>query len=219
MATDIVVPQLGNEVTEAEITEWIASTGDHVKSGEVLVVISTTKTALEIESPVDGILSEILVNEGELTDFWHWKRDRHALAEACDDGYVQWEDDEGIASANGRKNDDGISPYANNQTFTDEITGMKGPKYVIPNTNNYYWIEQSQINGGTAKAVTAIALDGTITYDGGTINPNGNPDYSKYHVFFNPNKTGKRLYENFNRKRNKSETIPPNVLSSPLFLK
>ena len=67
MATDILVPQLGNEVTEAEITEWIASTGDHVKSGEVLVVISTTKTALEIESPVDGILSEILVNEGELT--------------------------------------------------------------------------------------------------------------------------------------------------------
>jgi pyruvate/2-oxoglutarate dehydrogenase complex dihydrolipoamide acyltransferase (E2) component len=68
MATDIVVPQLGNEVTEAEITEWIASAGDHVKSGEVLVVISTTKTALEIESPVDGTLSEILVNEGELTE-------------------------------------------------------------------------------------------------------------------------------------------------------
>ncbi|MDA7776469.1 biotin-binding protein [Alphaproteobacteria bacterium] len=68
MATDILVPQLGNEVTEAEITEWIASAGDHVKSGEVLVVISTTKTALEIESPVDGTLSEILVNEGELTE-------------------------------------------------------------------------------------------------------------------------------------------------------
>jgi pyruvate/2-oxoglutarate dehydrogenase complex dihydrolipoamide acyltransferase (E2) component len=68
MATDILVPQLGNEVTEAEITEWVASAGDHVKSGEVLVVISTTKTALEIESPVDGILSEILVNEGELTE-------------------------------------------------------------------------------------------------------------------------------------------------------
>ena len=68
MATDILVPQLGNEITEAEITDWIASVGDTVKSGEVLVVISTTKTALEIESPVDGILSEILVNEGELTE-------------------------------------------------------------------------------------------------------------------------------------------------------
>ena len=67
MSTDIVVPQLGNEVTEAEITEWVVSAGDHVKSGEVIVVISTTKTALEIESPVDGILSKILINEGELT--------------------------------------------------------------------------------------------------------------------------------------------------------
>ena len=67
MATDILVPQLGNEITEAEITEWLASAGDHVKSGEVIVVISTTKTALEIESPVDGILSKILINEGELT--------------------------------------------------------------------------------------------------------------------------------------------------------
>lgn len=68
MATNILVPQLGNEVTEAEITEWLASVGDNVKFGEVIVVISTTKTALEIESPIDGILSEILVNEGELTE-------------------------------------------------------------------------------------------------------------------------------------------------------
>jgi len=67
MATDILVPQLGNEVTEAEVTEWVASAGEPVKSGDVIVVISTTKAALEIESPVDGILSEIRVNEGELT--------------------------------------------------------------------------------------------------------------------------------------------------------
>ena len=68
MATNILVPQLGNEVTEAEITEWLASAGDNVKSGEVIVVISTTKTALEIESPIDGVLSEILANEGELIE-------------------------------------------------------------------------------------------------------------------------------------------------------
>jgi len=110
-------------------------------------------------------------NEGELTDFWHWKRDRHALAEACDDGFIQWEDDEGFATANGRKNDDGIGPYGNNQSFTDAVTEMKGPLYVIPNRENYYWIAQSEIDGGTAKEVTAIALDGTITYDGGTIDP------------------------------------------------
>lgn len=68
MATEILVPQLGNEITEAEITEWAASVGDTVSAGEVVVVISTTKAALEIESPVDGTLSEIRIGEGELTE-------------------------------------------------------------------------------------------------------------------------------------------------------
>ena len=63
-------------------------------------------------------------NEGELTDFWHWKRDRHALAEACDDGFVQWEDDNGFATANGRKNDEGISPYSTSMKFTDDVTSL-----------------------------------------------------------------------------------------------
>jgi len=119
-------------------------------------------------------------NEGELTDFWHWKRDRHALAEACDDGFVQWEDDEGFATANGRKNDaNSISPYRNNQTFTDDVTGMKGPLYVIPNRENYYWIAESEIINGTAKEVTGISDLGVIAYDGGSIDPNGDPAYSQ----------------------------------------
>tara|TARA_R110001583_G_scaffold114876_3_gene265361 strand:- start:23851 stop:25092 length:1242 start_codon:yes stop_codon:yes gene_type:complete len=118
-------------------------------------------------------------NENELTDFWHWKRDRHALAEALDDGFVQWEDDFGKASANGRKNDAGIGPYGNNQPFTDEFSGKKGPLYVIPNRENYYWIAQSEIDNGTAKAVTGIDEDGIISYEGGTIDPTNDPAYSQ----------------------------------------
>ena len=68
MATEILVPQLGNEVTEAEVTEWAASVGDSVSAGEIIVVISTTKAAVEIEAPADGTLSEIRVDEGELTE-------------------------------------------------------------------------------------------------------------------------------------------------------
>ena len=68
MATEILVPQLGNEVTEAEVTDWAASVGDSVSAGEIIVVISTTKAALEIEAPADGTLSEIRVDEGELTE-------------------------------------------------------------------------------------------------------------------------------------------------------
>ena len=68
MAMEILVPQLGNEVTEAEVTEWAANVGDSVSAGEIIVVISTTKAALEIEAPSDGTLSEIRIGEGELTE-------------------------------------------------------------------------------------------------------------------------------------------------------
>ena len=68
MATEILVPQLGNEVTEAEVTEWAATVGDSVSAGEIIVVISTTKAALEIVAPCDGRLSEIRIGEGELTE-------------------------------------------------------------------------------------------------------------------------------------------------------
>jgi len=68
MATEILVPQLGNEITEAEVTEWVASVGDEVSHSEVVVVISTTKAALEIEAPCDGSLAEIRIGEGELTE-------------------------------------------------------------------------------------------------------------------------------------------------------
>ncbi len=129
--------------------------------------------------PGEKVTRHFMKNEGELTDFWHWKRDRHALAEACDDGFVQWEDDFTMASANGRKNDDGISPYSTSMKFTDGITGLSGPKYVIPGRENYYWITQTEIDGGTAKIVTAVAVDGTLTYDGGIIDPNGDPAYSQ----------------------------------------
>ena len=139
----------------------------------------TCHGGLSDPQPGEKVTRHYMKNEGELTDFWHWKRDRHALAQAADDGFVQYEEDEGMASANGRKNDDGASPYSTSMKFTDEATGMNGPKYVIPNKENYYWIAQSEIDNGTAKAVTAIALNGTITYDGGSINPNGDSAYSQ----------------------------------------
>ena len=142
---------------------------------------ATCHTSLSSPQPGEKVTRHYMKNEGELTDFWHWKRDRHALAEACDDGFVQWEDDFGMASANGRKNDgntDINSPYSTGMKFTDP-DGPVGPKYVIPGRENYYWIAQSEIDNGTAKAVTDVALDGTLTYDGGTIDPNGDPSYSQ----------------------------------------
>jgi len=139
----------------------------------------TCHSGLTNPQPGEKVTRHYMKNEGEIADFWHWKRDRHALAGACDDGFVQWEDDFGKASANGRKNDEGVSPYSTSMKFTDDVTGLSGPKYVIPNRENYYWITQAEIDGGTAKAVTAVAVDGTLTYNGGTIVPAGDPAYSQ----------------------------------------
>ena len=140
---------------------------------------SLALTGVDEEDAGNKVTRHYMKNEGELTDFWHWKRDRHELAQACDDGFVQWEEDYGNATANGRKNDEGVSPYSTGMKFTDEVTNLSGPKYVIPNRENYYWITQAEIDGGTARPVTAVAVDGTLTYDGGTINPNGDPSYSQ----------------------------------------
>ena len=64
--TDIIIPNLGNEISEAEITEWLVETGDDVEQGDVVLLISTTKTSLEIKAPTSGKISQINSNEGDL---------------------------------------------------------------------------------------------------------------------------------------------------------
>lgn len=66
MTTLVLVPQLGNEITEAEVTEWLKADGDAVEEGEPLVTITTTKMAIELEAPASGTLVKIVVPEGEL---------------------------------------------------------------------------------------------------------------------------------------------------------
>ena len=68
MDVPVVVPQLGNEITEAEVTEWLKAVGDSVEAGELIVVITTPKVRLEIEAPAAGTLKEITLVEGDLAE-------------------------------------------------------------------------------------------------------------------------------------------------------
>lgn len=68
MDVPVVVPQLGNEITEAEVTEWLKAVGDSVEAGELIVVITTPKVSLEIEAPAAGTLKEITLVEGDLAE-------------------------------------------------------------------------------------------------------------------------------------------------------
>ena len=65
---DITMPQLGETVTEGTITRWLKQVGDPVAEDEVLFEVSTDKVDSEVPSPVAGVLSEILVPEGETVD-------------------------------------------------------------------------------------------------------------------------------------------------------
>lgn len=66
METPVIMPQLGNEIEEAQIDSWARQPGDAVKKGEMLLAITTPKLTMEIEAPVSGILKAILVPADEL---------------------------------------------------------------------------------------------------------------------------------------------------------
>src|SRR5436190_17670143 len=65
MATDVVMPQMGESIAEATVVRWIKKPGDKVERDEPLLEISTDKVDAEIPSPASGTLSEILVQEGQ----------------------------------------------------------------------------------------------------------------------------------------------------------
>jgi len=65
MPVEIVMPKLGLTMTEGLIIEWKKKEGDEVKKDEVLFVLETEKVTFEVESPEDGVLGKILVQEKE----------------------------------------------------------------------------------------------------------------------------------------------------------
>jgi pyruvate dehydrogenase E2 component (dihydrolipoamide acetyltransferase) len=67
-AVDVVMPQMGVSVSEGTVTRWLKQVGEHIEADETLLEISTDKVDTEVPSPASGIVSEILVSEGETAD-------------------------------------------------------------------------------------------------------------------------------------------------------
>jgi 2-oxoglutarate dehydrogenase E2 component (dihydrolipoamide succinyltransferase) len=66
--TDIVMPQLGESVTEGTITRWFKAVGESVTEDEPLFEVSTDKVDTEVPAPAGGVLTEIRVPEGDTVD-------------------------------------------------------------------------------------------------------------------------------------------------------
>ncbi|MFF7485036.1 2-oxoglutarate dehydrogenase, E2 component, dihydrolipoamide succinyltransferase [Streptomyces luteogriseus] len=66
--TDVVLPALGESVTEGTVTRWLKSVGDSVEADEPLLEVSTDKVDTEIPAPTSGTLLEIVVGEDETAE-------------------------------------------------------------------------------------------------------------------------------------------------------
>jgi pyruvate/2-oxoglutarate dehydrogenase complex dihydrolipoamide acyltransferase (E2) component len=65
MKVEVLLPQWGMGMSEGTVTEWLKNVGDRVEEDEPLAEIEAEKATQELESPATGILSEILVQQGE----------------------------------------------------------------------------------------------------------------------------------------------------------
>ena len=64
MITEVILPQLGQTMSEGTIIEWLAAEGDRLDAGDVLFKFESDKATLEVEAPKAGVLRKILVSSG-----------------------------------------------------------------------------------------------------------------------------------------------------------
>lgn len=65
--TDILVPDFGHGLTEALVVEWLVSVGDAVERGDVVAVLETDKSSVDLMAERSGIVVEIVVDERTIT--------------------------------------------------------------------------------------------------------------------------------------------------------
>ena len=65
MSNKILVPALGESITEATVSKWLKTKGDKVNSDEPLVELETDKVNVEVPAPSNGVLETISAQEGE----------------------------------------------------------------------------------------------------------------------------------------------------------
>ena len=68
MSEKILVPVLGESITEATVAKWLKNEGDSVLTDEPIVELETDKVNLEVPSPIDGVLSKINFKNGSIVE-------------------------------------------------------------------------------------------------------------------------------------------------------
>lgn len=66
MATKVIMPKLGFDMSSGRVVRWLKKEGDPVRKGEALLEIETDKATVEVQAEADGVLGKILVSEGDV---------------------------------------------------------------------------------------------------------------------------------------------------------
>lgn len=86
---EITMPKLGESVTEGTIENWLVKVGDHVNEYDAVCEVNTAKVTAEVPSVYDGVIREILINEGETvevgTPIYKIEPDNAAVKEEVDE--------------------------------------------------------------------------------------------------------------------------------------
>ena len=65
---NIILPAMSDQMTEAELLTWKVSTGDEVKKGDVIAEIATDKVDMDLDTPFDGKIIKLNVEEGSMVN-------------------------------------------------------------------------------------------------------------------------------------------------------
>lgn len=123
-------------------------------------------------------------NSSSFLDMWHWKSVRTGFPSSQVDDQLQNNTEFDLADG-GRHGDPKVSGgYADNVQTLPLTGGTPGqtvnvPKYFVPGSTNYYWVLKSDQVSGTAKLITGVDVNGILTYNGGTIDPNTDTEFQR----------------------------------------
>ncbi len=144
MATEITVPQLGESVTEGTIAEWLKQPGDAVAVDEPIVSLETDKVAVEVPSPVAGVIEELRADVGDTVEVG-------AVLATVAEGAApaakgkEANRDQAAAPAKAKDADAGQAAYGNHDEGTDEGSQTLSP--AVRRAVLEYGVDPSGIKG------------------------------------------------------------------------
>jgi pyruvate dehydrogenase E2 component (dihydrolipoamide acetyltransferase) len=158
MPTDVVMPQMGESITEGTLTKWLKKPGDTVARDEPLFEISTDKVDAEIPSPVAGTLGELKVQEGATVSI-------NTVVATIDEGGSDASSKKAAGAAAAKE--DTVTPSAVSKAAVDEALGAvaddagssAGPATEIPMPQMGESITEGTITKWLKKVGDTVARD------------------------------------------------------------